>query len=79
MLLLCHVALLLLKVIMLAIHNRIDGNPQSGTVKTNVESCYNELYLVQISGLWVHLGTTKHNTSLPATLALTALVTLLLN
>jgi len=42
-----------------------------------VYSCYNELYLVQISGLWVHLGTIKHNMSLSATSALTALVTLL--
>jgi len=39
----------------------------------------NELYLVQISGLWVHMGTIKHNTSLPATSALAALVTLLRN
>jgi len=44
-----------------------------------VWSCYSELYLVQISGLWVHLGTIKHNMFLPATSALTALVTLLLN
>ena len=72
-------ALFFLEVILLAIHNRIDANPQSGTVRTNGQRCYNELYLVQISGLWVHLGTIKHNTSLPATLALNALVTLLLD
>ena len=47
--------------------------------KVGVWRCYNELYLVQISRLWVHLGTIKHNTSLPATSALTSLVTLLLN
>jgi len=39
--------------------------------------CYNELYLVKISGMWIHLGTIKHNTCLQATSALTALVTLL--
>ena len=49
------------------------------TSYVGVSSCYNELYLAQISGLLVHLDTTKHNASLPATSALTALVTLLLN
>jgi len=44
-----------------------------------VWSCYSEPHLVQISALWVHLGTIKHNMFLPATSALTALVTLLLN
>jgi len=38
----------------------------------------NELYLVQISGLWVHMAL-LNNTSLPATVALNALVTLLMN
>jgi len=33
--------------------------------------CYNELYLVQISGLWVQMGTIKHYTFLPGTSALT--------
>ena len=36
MLLLCRVALFLLEVILLAIRNRIDVNPQSGTVRTDV-------------------------------------------
>jgi len=36
LLLLCHVALFLLEVILLVIHNRIDANPQSATVRTNV-------------------------------------------
>ena len=45
----------------------------------SVWSCYSELYLVQISGLWVHLVTIKHNRFLLATVALAALVTVLLN
>jgi len=45
----------------------------------SVWSFYSELYLVQISGLWVHLITIKHNMFLPATSTLAALVTLLLN
>ena len=31
-----------------------------------LKGCCNELYLVQISGLWIHLGFIAHNTSLTA-------------
>ena len=55
MLLLCRVALFLLEVILLAILNRIDANPQSGTVGPMYKVAINELYLVQISGFWVHM------------------------
>ena len=31
-----------------------------------LKGCCNGLYLVEISGLWIHLGFIAHNTSLPA-------------
>ena len=60
---------------------RWESSPVTHNLGYIIQVCktaINELYLVQISGLWVHMGTIKH-TSLLATSALIALVTLLLN
>jgi hypothetical protein len=50
----------LIEVILLAILNRIDANRQCGTVKIMYKVAVSEMYLVQVSGLWGHMGIIKH-------------------
>jgi hypothetical protein len=46
--------------ILLAMHNRINANPASGLGGPMYKAAIKDLYLVQNSGLWGHMGTIKH-------------------